>query len=231
MRTLSVLFIFCAFMCYSQDKTIESGQDSTSGEFYYLFDGKNVEHWHGTNSTDFPHHCWNVTDGVLKLLKKSLRKADNCGHLITRKKYSDFELELEFKLEPRANSGIKYFYRTETGLGLEYQIIDDRHHGATHRTADLYDVFECREKKLNPPGQWNKVRILVKGMSVEHWLNGIRVLEYERGSQKFKKHIDQSKFKDNPNFGMHEDGHIMLQDHGGGVAFRNIRIRELYRMP
>ncbi|MBN1999948.1 DUF1080 domain-containing protein [candidate division KSB1 bacterium] len=232
-RSIQLKGFFCIFIIFSaavvSARSVDTKvlKDSSAQQFYYLFDGNNVDHWQSVKSENFPHDCWKVVDGELRIINKTNKRFGSCGDLITRKKYSNFELVLEYKVEPRANSGIKYFFQTKTGLGLEYQLIDDERQSATHRTADLYDLYECNEKKMNPPGQWNSIRIIACGLSVEHWLNGIKVLEYERGSEDFIEKISKSKFKNSPNFGLQEEGHILLQDHGGGVSFRNIRIREI----
>lgn len=201
-----------------------------------LFDGTDTSAWRGINRPSFPEQGWSITDGQLVRDPASGGSRD----IITLKEYGNFELELEFKMTERANSGIKYFVvealsSGSGGLGLEYQILDDERHPDAkagknnNRTlASLYDLIPAREDKpANPIGEWNTARIVSRDMHVEHWLNGVKVLEFTRGGSAFREAVAGSKFRDNANFGMAEKGHILLQDHGDKVYFRNIRIREL----
>ncbi len=137
------------------------------------------------------------------------------------------------KLDPNfkgghVNSGVKYFAYPKTELGLEYQIYDaDAKVRSTGALADLYDILAAKERPAKPRGQWNTVRIVAKGNHVEHWISGKKVLEFERGSEKFRAAVAKSKFKNRDKFGEAKQGYILLQDHGGGIAFRNIRIKVL----
>jgi len=202
----------------------------------WLFDGSNTDHWRLPGSNEFPQKGWTV-EGDLLITNKGGDKSQSGGSIITREKYGNFDLRFEFNMTPGVNSGLKYFVKIYPGgsvLGCEYQIIDD--HGnkdiaedvdGKRLTAGLYELFEAKGKKLHPPGQWNSGRIVVKGDQVEHWLNGKKVLQYERGSQAFLAARAGSKFSDVPDFGLIEEGHILLQDHGDEVAFRNIKIKVL----
>ena len=149
---------------------------------------------------------------------------------------------VDFKLTEGANSGIKYFVNTDlnkgpgSSIGLEYQILDDeRHpdaklgnHEGSRTVASLYDLIQADpDKPINPIGEWNTARIVSDGMHVEHWLNGVKVLEYERKSPEYKKLVSESKYAKWPNFGEGDEGHILLQDHGDLVHFKNIKLREL----
>jgi hypothetical protein len=194
-----------------------------------LFDGKTTDGWRGFKKPGFPTQGWVVEDGCLKHLKRG-----GGGDIITVKKYADFELEWEWRVGRGANSGIKYFIIEERGeaIGHEYQILDDTEQLAAKRinkgsTASFYDVFPPKNPALRPSGQFNHARILVQGKRVEHWLNGVKVLEYELESEALKAAIAASKFRSVPGFGTKLAGHILLQDHGGEVWFRNIRLREL----
>ena len=201
-----------------------------------LFDGSSVEQWRGVNTDSFPGKGWKVEDGQLIVLGGG-------GDIITKEQYADFHLKAEFKLTPGSNSGIKYFvqlYRDSLknnfyALGLEYQLLDDdRHpdakkgsHEGSRTLASLYDLIKAENKQPNPIGEWNQAEIISKGNHVEHWLNGRKVLEYERGSETFRQLVVGSKYKDIKNFGEHNQGYILLQDHGDTVYYRNIYIKKL----
>lgn len=194
-----------------------------------LFDGKTSNGWKSANSDSFPAKGWAIENGELSVLAGA-----GGGDIVTTEQYCSFELTLEFRLTPGANSGIKYFLQLNTSLGLEYQILDDDLHpdakegvGGNRTVASLYDLIPAENKIVHPIGQWNSVRLIVNGNHVRHWLNGRKVVEYERGTQIFRALILKSKYKDIENFGLHEKGHILLQDHGDAVSFRNIKIRIL----
>jgi hypothetical protein len=194
--------------------------------------------WHGIAQEGFPSAGWTIQNNTL-----TLAAGKKGGDLITREKYSDFDLQLEYKLAPSANTGIKYFVelltsgsgKKVTGIGLEFQLIDDFNHPEVKdnkhpegSTAALYLIYAPNgNKQLNTPGQWNKVRIVAKGKKVEHWLNGKKVLSYERGGQQFKSLVAATKFKDYPGYGELAEGHILLQDHGDEASFRNIKLKRL----
>ena len=164
------------------------------------------------------------------------------GDLVTKETFRDFELSIDFRLTAAANSGIKYFYNKDKFRGTceEYQLLDPAHPDATRgrdgnrRVAALYDVMpSTADKVVKPAGEWNTARIVSKGSHVEHWLNGVKVLEYERGSELFREKVKRSKFKsfekkDSGHWGEAPEGHIKLQDHTDStVSFRNIKIRRL----
>lgn len=213
-----------------------------------LFDGKSTEGWRKVYGEDFPSAGWVVENGALIVLASNGRHGGGSGSIVTTGKYSDFELQLDFKLTEGANSGIKYFVvenpgffkddpegPSGRGIGLEYQILDDENHpdakngvNGNRTVASLYDLIPAgNDKKVNPIGEWNHVRLISQDNYIEHWLNGDKVLEYERGSDSYQALVDKSKYNVYENFGQEPEGHILLQDHGNRVAFRNIRIREL----
>lgn len=209
---------------------------SSQPQWQTLFNGIDTHAWRGLNITTFPEKGWTVEDGFLVRDPSSGGSRD----IITTQEFSNFELELEFMLTEGANSGVKYFVveslsRGGGGLGLEYQILDDERHpdakagkNGNRTLASLYDLIPARtDKPVNPVGQWNTARIVSRDYHVEHWLNGVKVLEYKRDDPAFRKIVSESKFKDNTDFGLAEKGHILLQDHGDKVYYRNIRIREL----
>ena len=219
--------------CQSKVKKQKSKSDWIS-----LFDGTSTDAWQSTHSNEFPKQGWKVEGNVLTVLAKT--DSTPAGKdIITKNQYSNFELELEIKLTEGANSGIKYFVVNDFPgyegqyLGLEYQLIDDQRHADAklgnngNRTmASLYDLIPAaKDKNVNPPGQWNKIKLLVDGNHVEHWLNGQKVLEFDRKSDAFRQLVALSKYKDFQNFGEVQQGHILLQGHSDEVAFRAIRIR------
>ncbi len=198
-----------------------------------LFDGRSLDRWHSSTTQEDIARCWQIEDGQLISIPRSERPEGAHASLLTNQTFSDFELSFEFKLdtptpETAVNSGVKYFVYPDTELGLEYQIYATTADiSALHATADLYDLLPAHDAALKPFDQWNTARIVSRGATCEHWLNGARVLTYERGGPAFRAAVAQSKFKNRPQFGELPAGHIMLQDHGGGVRFRNITIKPL----
>lgn len=193
-----------------------------------LFDGKTTDGWRSIGKDAFPSRGWVIEDGCLKHVAHG-----GGGDLITTGQYEEFEFSFEWKVAPGANSGVKYFVIEKRGsIGHEYQLIDDaRHpdarHGNDRSTACFYDVLPATNKVVNPAGEFNHSRIRVKGNHVEHWLNGKKVLEYELDSPELKAAIQKSKFKHQKIFGTRVKGHLLLQDHGDEVWFRNLKIRDL----
>ncbi|MCO5235845.1 MAG: DUF1080 domain-containing protein [Chitinophagaceae bacterium] len=211
-------------------------QKGAKGGWEVLLDGKNTDKWRSKNSESFPSDGWVIENGSLVLNKKG------AGDIITREKFSNFELRLDFNLTKEANSGVKYFAgelkNSKTGdvtiNGPEYQIIDDYNHPEVknHKhdiaaTASCYLLYTPKNVHLRPAGQWNQIRIIAKGKHVEHWLNGVKVISYERGSADFLKRKSVTKFKDYPDYGELASGYILLTDHGDKVYFRKIKIKRL----
>jgi hypothetical protein len=215
-------------------------EQEKSGGWKLLFDGKTTAGWRGAHRSTFPDSGWMIANGELVVLPATGGEAKNGGDIVTMDEYGDFDLQLEFQLTEGANSGIKYFVTEKekpngSAIGLEYQILDDeRHpdaklgnHDGSRTVASLYDLIKAENKTVNPMGEWNAARIVSKGRYVEHWLNGVKVLAYERGSEDFRNLVAESKYKIWEIFGEAPQGHILLQDHGNRVAFRNIKIRIL----
>jgi len=191
-----------------------------------LFDGKTTEGWHSTHGPDFPATGWEVKDGLLSV-------TEHGG---------------DFRITPGANSGIKYFVDPNyapghdghgSAIGFEYQVLDDALHpdakkgrDGNRTVASLYDMIPPgKDKPVKPVGEWNTARIVVRGTHGEHWLNGVKVLEYDRATPQFRQVVAESKFHVYPHFGEANEGYILLQDHGFPVSFRNIKIRELPPTP
>jgi hypothetical protein len=201
--------------------------------------------WRGAYKTSFPDNTWYVKDGTLNVKGSNGAEANNGGDIVTIEEFHAFDLQFEFQITDTANSGVKYFV-TETennkgsAIGLEYQILDDDKHpdafqgSIGNRTmASLYDLIpalrigEGRREKI-PIGQWNRGRIVVfPDGKIEHWINGWKVVEYQRGTQYFYALVAKSKYVNWKNFGMADKGHILLQEHGTHVSFRSIKIKEL----
>ncbi len=207
-----------------------------------LFNGQNSEGWKGAYKETFPESGWNVQDGILTIAKSNGGESTNAGDIVTIEKFSAFDLAFDFKLTEGANSGVKYFVTLSEGnkgsaIGLEYQVLDDEKHPDAkmgregNRTlASLYDLIKAEKQPrfLKPIGEWNKGRVVVTpDNKVTHYLNGIKVIEYQRGSQEFKDLVAISKYKIWPNFGEASEGHILLQDHGDEVSFKNIKLKSL----
>lgn len=205
-----------------------------------LWDGKTTNGWRGAKLDEFPSQGWSIENGELIVAETGGAESTAGGDIVTTENYSDFELQVDFKLTPGANSGIKYYVDTElnkgpgSSIGLEYQILDDELHpdaklGAqegSRTVVSLYDLIQADPNKpINPVGDWNTAYIKSIGNHVEHWLNGVKVLEYERGSEEFLKLVSESKYAIWPNFGLLDEGQILLQDHGDKVWFRNIKVR------
>jgi hypothetical protein len=165
----------------------------------------------------------------------ALTRAGRAGDLITRDMFGDFELELEWQVAKGGNSGIMYRVTENTEAtyqsGPEMQVLDDERHadGRSRLTAagSVYGLYAAPAGVVKPAGEWNAVRIVARGRHVEHWLNRVKVVEYEIGSPDWEARVAASKFKDWPEFGRAASGHIALQDHGDRVAYRAIRICSL----
>jgi len=207
-----------------------------------LWDGKTTNGWRGAKLEEFPESGWEIKDGILSVLASGGAESTAGGDIVTTEQFGDFELKVDFKLTPGANSGIKYYVDTKlnkgagSSIGLEYQILDDAlhpdaklgNHDGSRTVSSLYDLIQADvNKPIHPIGEWNTAHIISKNNHVEHWLNGTKVLEYERKSDDYRKLVSESKYAKWPNFGELDQGEILLQDHGDLVAFKNVKIRPL----
>jgi hypothetical protein len=207
-----------------------------------LWDGTSTKGWRGAYKEAFPKTGWQIKDGMLTVVQADGAESQNGGDIVTKEKFGAFDLQFEFRLTEGANSGVKYFVTEGEGnkgsaIGLEYQVLDDNKHpdaqkgAAGNRTiASLYDLIPSIKvtRDPRPVGAWNSGRIVVyQDNRVEHWLNGWKVVEYQRGTPIYQALVARSKYAKWEDFGMAEQGRILLQDHGDEVSFRSIKIREL----
>ena len=205
-----------------------------------LWDGKTSEGWRGAKLDRFPDKGWSIENGILKVQKGNGGESANGGDIVTTRPYKNFKLKVDFRITEGANSGIKYFVDTNlnkgegSAIGCEFQILDDKRHpdaklgvNGNRTLGSLYDLIPAPENKPFRSGFFNTAMIVVNGNHVEHWLNGVKLLEYERNNEEWNQLVQTSKYKDWPNFGNAEEGLILLQDHGDEVWFQNIKIKEL----
>ncbi|MDP5140272.1 MAG: DUF1080 domain-containing protein, partial [Spirosomaceae bacterium] len=222
-----------------------SAQETDQG-FELLFDGNSFEKWRGYGQLTMPSKRWNAVDGEIHIGKSDGSETGN--DIITKEKYGAFEFKFDFKLTEGANSGVKYFVDEKfnsggkSGIGLEFQILDDEKHPDAkmgvvgNRTlASLYDLIpsikqgERFQKKI---GEWNQGRVVVMpDNTVQHWLNGFKVIEYNRGDNIYQALVARSKYADFDGFGLSETGHLLLQDHGDEVHFKSLKVRKLSPNP
>lgn len=245
----------CTFCEPEQAPNTLSEKEKAEG-WQLLWDGKTSAGWVGvkTKCKEFPDHGWQMRKGVLTVLpRKGIsngkwidlppedEKLGGGGDICTVKKFKDFMFKFDFRLTDSANSGVKYFYDETKNRGTceEYQILDKGHpdwnkgEDGNRRVASLYDLIPANAERIcNGIGEWNTGMIVSKGSHVEHWLNGKKVLEYERGSEAFRKAVAESKYAtwgtDGNKWGEIPEGRILLQDHSDStVSFRNLKIKEL----
>jgi hypothetical protein len=220
----------------SSDETNTSTQltDEQKAEGWkLLFDGQSLNGWRFFKNA--PNDSWEVKDGTLHCKPFVDGKENKRSDIMTTDQYENFELSMDWKISAQGNSGIIYrateAYDQPYLTGPEYQVLDDGGYpGETkdkNMTACAYDMYEAPGKKLNPVGEWNTSKIVVKGNQVEHWLNGDKVVSYEIGSAEWTKRKAISKWKDEAGYGMAKKGHIDLQDHNHEAWFKNIMIKPL----
>ena len=223
-------------------------EEEKKAGYKLLWDGVSTKGWRGARKTYFPENAWYIENGTLNVRGTNGAESANGGDIVTEAEYHAFDLQFEFKISDTTNSGVKYFVTEKensgaSAIGLEYQILDDDKHpdaklgSIENRTmGSLYDLIPAKRyyggrnerREKNPIGVWNRGRVIVfPDGRVEHWINGWKVIEYQRGTQYFYALVARSKYAQWNNFGMADKGHILLQEHGTPVAFRSLKIKEL----
>jgi hypothetical protein len=207
------------------------------GKWISLFDGRSVGKLRGYMMDSFPTTAWKVEDGAL-VAQTDVPNVD----FLTRDKYKNFELSLDWAVSKGGNSGVFYYvveksaHQSHNGNSPnwldnpEMQILDDigfNDTAAIRSAGSLYDLIAPTNKFLKPVGEYNNARLIVDHGHVEHWLNGVKVVEYDLGSPALRELISKSKFRNNPNFAQSDDGYIMFQHHGQKVWLKNIKVRNL----
>lgn len=232
MKRLFVLILgIIAFMTVAaQNEKINTLSEKEKKEGWrLLFNGKNIDGWRTFQGKEITG--WKVVDGVLN---NSGVGNDHGGDIITREKFQNFELSLEWKIAPKSNSGIFYHVNEKIGTaiyesGPEYQLIDDKGWPEKLRNDQYsganYGMHAPKNAVVKELNEWNQTRIIVDGPHVQHFLNGVKVVDYELWNNDWKMLKEKGKWKDYPYYGMARKGQIGLQDHGGLAQFRNIKIK------
>ena len=245
------LFASCGQKSESQNLASATEQNVLTEEeiangWVLLFDGKTFDGWHGLGRDTFPKEHWVVEDGTMKKVssdegpKMPDGQPAQGGDIITDATFDNYEFCFDWKISEGGNSGVKYNVSEEisvsqepktAALGWEYQVLDDERHSdnlnPTHRAGSLYEMIEATNKTLMPVGEWNTSRIIINGNHGEHWLNGVKVIEYEMDSAEFEALFQKSKYRDIPGFKDKKVGHLVLQDHGNTAWYRNLKVRSL----
>ena len=195
-----------------------------------LFDGKGLEQWRGFRTDTVPPG-WSVVDDLLQF--SADHGGEGHGDLMTREQFADFELKLDWKISPQGNSGVLYRvsenYDQEFHTGPEVQLIDNAYTGinALQSAGANYGLHPPARDVTKPVGEWNTLHLIVNGAHVEHWMNGEKLVEYELWTDEWKEMVAQTKFNEWKDYGLNKTGHIVLQDHGAGVWFRNVKVKPL----
>jgi hypothetical protein len=214
---------------YAKDKVNQLTTKEQKENWELLFDGKSTSKWRSESGDAFPEKGWEVIDECLV--------SKGGGNILSKEAFGNFEFVWDWKMETvGGNSGIKYYVNEYQNsnlgkyLGIEYQMLDDGEMSPTsiHALGAVYELYPpSADKRVKPVGQWNQSRVISKGTHVEHWLNGAKVAEYERGSADLKEKVAKSKFNKLDQFGQQPQGMLMLTDHGAVVYFKNLKIRKL----
>lgn len=227
-----IVSCFCILSFYQQKENTLTQSEKKSG-WKLLFDGTTLNGWRMYQNK--ATKCWGVKNGEIYCKESDHKKNEIRADLITTEQYDNFELSVDWKIAPESNSGILYHvteqYEKPYLSGPEYQIIDDI--GFPQKLEDWqmtgsdYAMYTTHTRPTNPVGQYNTSRIIVKGAHREYWLNNVKVVDFEAWTSDWNERKSKSKWKDAPGYGLAKTGFICLQDHGGGVWFKNIKIRKL----
>jgi hypothetical protein len=243
MKSLVSLLLPFALVVFCSAALAENGWENL------LAEGR-TDAWRSARGDSFPRTGWTLDQGVLTVRKSGGEESRGGGDIITRARYADFELKFEFRLTKGANSGVKFFVQPDlapidkvtgkpvpigSAIGPEFQVLDDATHpdakagrNGNRTVGSLYDLIPASAGKVvKPIGEWNAGRIVARGSHVEFWLNGAKTVEFDRSSAAFRQLVSESKYKNIPDFAAWPDGHILLQDHGDEVSFRELWIRTL----
>ena len=237
-KQIAIGLLFCSLVTGCSQQQSNQNANQEPNEWEILFDGESTDKWRMYNGGSCPERGWKVEDGMMVFEPVEEDGAEGSQNIITKKKYKNFHLKLEWQLGEGSNSGVFYGVLEQLGEQIywsapEMQIIDNstfegREEGNDNRmSGSLYDLVAAEPQNANPPGQWNSIQIIVDGAKVEHWQNGAKVLEVERWTTEWFEMIRNSKFECHNEFGNVREGHIGIQDHGGLVKIRNIKIKEL----
>jgi hypothetical protein len=235
MKQIICIIALIAFAACSSSKSAGDNalaKDEKNEGWKLLFDGKSLDGWRTYQNK--PSASWSVSDGTIHC-KGGTEVSDLHADLITKEQFDNFELSLDWKISPQGNSGIMYHvteeYPTAYLSGPEYQIIDDLHFPEKledwQKTGANYAMDPAPTAAPNPVGEWNHTRIVVNKGRVEHWLNGKKIVEFQEGTDEWKRKKETGKWKDAAGYGKAQKGYIALQDHGSEAWFRNIKIRQL----
>ena len=217
----------CSLGAMAQDNTLTAAEKRAGWKL--LFDGKSTAGWHTYKQA--PDDSWEITNGELHCKQEGVQQR---ADLVTNGKYENFELELDWKIEKGANSGVLYHvmetHEHPYETGPEYQLIDDFGYPEKleewQKSGADYAMHPPLKIATRPQGEYNHTRIVVKGDHVEHWLNGFKVADFKVRTPEWRKLKATGKWKDYPDYGVAKSGLIDLQDHGGGASFKNIKIRK-----
>jgi hypothetical protein len=228
MRNHVVLLLLSAVACNrAADRPADEPAQASASEWRPLFDGASTAGWRGFKVDTAPSG-WQVVDGALTRVGRG-------GDIMTNEQFENFELELEWKIQPAGNSGVMFRVTEDADAtyhtGAEMQVLDDAGHrdGQSRLTSAgaNFALHPAPAGVVKPAGEWNAARLVANGAHVEHWLNGQKMVEYELWTPQWDSLVAASKFAEWPGYGRNRRGHIVLQDHGDTVAFRNIRIKVL----
>lgn len=231
----SILFsvLLLAVACAPKLNTLTSAEQKEGWQL--LFDGATTKGWHTYGAKEV--HGWEVKAGELIALGQAGHEG-SANDIVTEREFENFELSLEWKISPTGNSGIFFNvvedpkkYATVYATGPEYQLVDDIGFPEKledwQKSAANYGMHPASRSVIKPVGQYNHTRLIVNKGHVEHWLNGVKVVDYQLWSPEWEKLLKAGKWKDFPGYGRAKRGRIALQDHGSKIWFKNIKIREL----